>query len=68
MEITYKQKQRLLDVCDNCKTGRASNQHYKQELIRLYNELYKQNVKLTTNCSSCIQECYNGIKKIIENL
>lgn len=68
MEITEEQKKRILDVWELCKTGVAQNRDAKAELITLYNEIHKTGYKTTSNCSSCINTCYQGIKKIVESL
>jgi len=66
--ITEEQKQRILAVWENCKTGKAKDVATKAELITLYNEIYKSNYRTTSNCSSCIATCFNGIKKIVKNI
>ena len=66
--ITDKQKKRILKVWDLCKTGVAKNKEAKAELITLYNEIHKTRYKTTSNCSSCIATCFNGIKKIVDTL
>ncbi len=66
--ITEEQKKRILDVWELCKTGVAQNRKAKAELITLYNEIHRTRYKTTSNCSSCINTCYQGIKKIVETL
>ena len=66
--ITEEQKKRILKVWDLCKTGVAKNKEAKAELITLYNEIHKTRYKTTSNCSSCIATCFNGIKKIVDTL
>lgn len=66
--ITDEQKKRILKVWDLCKTGVAKNKEAKAELITLYNEIHKTRYKTTSNCSSCIATCFNGIKKIVDTL
>ena len=66
--ITEEQKERILKVWELCKTGVAQNREAKAELITLYNEIHRTRYKTTSNCSSCIATCYNGIKKIVDTL
>ena len=66
--VTEEQKQRILKVWELCKTGKATTKEAKVELITLYNEIHRTRYKTTSNCSSCINTCYQGIKKIVETL
>lgn len=68
MELTIEQKERLLKVWELCKTGTAKTHKAKAELIQLHNELYNTNYKPTTNCSSCMKTCYNGIKTVVNEI
>jgi mRNA-degrading endonuclease HigB of HigAB toxin-antitoxin module len=66
MDITKEHIERAINVWQYCKTGRASTKQAKTELITLYNEIHKTNYKTTSNCSSCLNTCYQGIKRIVE--
>ena len=66
--VTEEQKERILKVWEFCKSGRAKNKEAKAELITLYNEIHRTNYKTTSNCSSCINTCYQGIKKIVNEI
>tara|TARA_R110000772_G_scaffold95135_4_gene193348 strand:- start:391 stop:600 length:210 start_codon:yes stop_codon:yes gene_type:complete len=67
MVITEEQKQRIKDVWQYCKTGTAKTREKKVELITLYNEIHKTRYNPNSNCSSCLNTCYQGIKRIVEN-
>ena len=67
MELTTKQKNRLNKLIPNISKGVAKDISYKAEMINLYNEIYKQNYKPTTNCASCLNSVYKGIMKLYEN-
>ena len=66
--ITEEQKQRILKVWEYCKTGRATTKEAKAELITLYNEIHRTRYSTTSNCSSCLNTCYQGIKKIVNEI
>jgi|TARA_R110000751_G_scaffold33626_4_gene83646 hypothetical protein len=68
MNITEEQKERILNVWAFCKTGQAKTKEAKAELITLYNEIHKTRYKTTSNCSSCINTCYQGIKKLVNEI
>ena len=67
MELTKQQKERLEKLIPNISKGVARDVSYKAEMINLYNEIYKQNYKTTTNCASCLNSAYKGIMKLYEN-
>jgi long-subunit acyl-CoA synthetase (AMP-forming) len=50
------------DVWENIKSGVAKNVEAKTKMIDLYNTLYRTNYKNTSNCSSCLQTIFKGIK------
>lgn len=54
----------VLLVWKDIKTGRAKNVTAKKKMVELYNIIYNGNFKPTTNCSSCLQSCLDGIKKV----
>ena len=55
-----------IDVWEDIKTGVAKNVEAKKKMIELHNEIYKSNYKTTSNCGTCLNSCYQGIKKIVE--
>ena len=54
----------VLLVWPDLKTGRAKNKEAKSKMIELYNIIYGSNYSPTSNCSSCIAACFDGIRKI----
>jgi len=53
-----------LKVWELIKKGVAKNQTAKKQMIEIYNVIYNTNYSTGTNCSSCLQTCFNGIKQI----
>ena len=56
----------VLDIQKDVKNGVAKNHEVKKKLIELYNTIYGNNYKVTTNCSSCLNSIYKGIRSIYE--
>ena len=54
----------VLLVWQEVKTGRAKSKEAKSKMIELYNIIYGSNYSPTSNCSSCIAACFDGIRKI----
>ena len=54
----------ILDMWKDLKTGRAKDVEAKKIMIETYNTIYNTNYSPTTNCSSCISTCFDGIKKL----
>ena len=54
----------VLLVWEEIKTGRAKSKEAKSKMIQLYNIIYGSNYSPTSNCSSCIAACFDGIRKI----
>jgi len=54
----------IINVWDNLKTGRAKDQAAKRKMIEIYNVIHMTNYSPTTNCSSCISTCFDGIKNL----
>ena len=51
---------------DDIKTGVAKNVEAKKKMIELHNTIYKTNYKPTSNCGTCLNNCFQGIKKIVK--
>ena len=62
--------QELIKECfliwEDVKTGVAKNVTVKKKMIELYNVIYNANFKTTSNCGSCLNSCYQGIRQIVE--
>ena len=54
----------VLDVWQYIKRGKAKNVEQKKRMIEIYNTIYGSNYSVRTNCGSCLQACYDGIKKL----
>jgi hypothetical protein len=65
MKLNKEQKQKAEYIWQGIKTGKAKSHHYKVEMIKFYNELNNTNYKYTTNCSSCLNTCYEFVKSIL---
>ena len=46
--------------------GVAANAEARIELITLFNEIYDGNYKVNTTCTSCLNACYTGIRRVWE--
>tara|TARA_S200002703_G_C3715982_1_gene219972 strand:+ start:257 stop:469 length:213 start_codon:yes stop_codon:yes gene_type:complete len=66
MDITKDQIERAKNVWEFCKSGRATTKQAKAEVITLYNEIHNTRYKTTSSCGSCLNTCYQGIKRIVE--
>ena len=54
----------VLKVWVNLKNGKAKDRASKKRMIEIYNVIYATNYSTTTNCSSCIATCFDGIKNL----
>ena len=54
----------VFSVWENIKTGRAKNYEQKSKMIQLYNTIYMTNYSVGTSCGSCLNTCFDGIKKL----
>tara|TARA_R100000654_G_scaffold6328_1_gene16660 strand:+ start:227 stop:628 length:402 start_codon:yes stop_codon:yes gene_type:complete len=59
----------LIEEClliwDDIKTGVAKNVTVKKKMVELYNTIFGTNYKPTSNCGTCLNNCYQAIKKIV---
>lgn len=59
----------LIEEClliwEDVKTGVAKNVTVKKKMVELYNTIYGTNYKPTSNCGTCLNNCYQGIKQIV---
>ena len=60
----------LIEEClliwDDIKTGVAKNVTVKKKMVELYNTIYGTRYKPTSNCGTCLNNCFQGIKQIKE--
>lgn len=54
----------VIKVWDDLKTGRAKDVNAKRKMIEIYNTIHGTNYSSSTNCSSCLATCFDGIKKL----
>jgi len=54
----------VMRVFPKLNLGTAKTQEDKAQIIELYNTIYDSNFSTNTNCGSCLQTCYDGIKNI----
>jgi len=67
-EIPEHLKKQILDVWEDIKTGEAKTKEAKQKMIELHNTIYNTGFRINTSCGSCLSQCYNGIKKLYEEI
>ena len=62
--------QELIEEClliwEDIKTGVAKNVTVKKKMVELYNTIYGTRYKPTSNCGTCLNNCFQGIKQIKE--
>jgi len=58
--------QEVIVLWEDVKTGVAKNQAVKKRMITLFNTIYGSNYDTGTSCSSCLNDCFKGIKRIYE--
>tara|TARA_Y100000361_G_scaffold152135_1_gene170914 strand:- start:124 stop:432 length:309 start_codon:yes stop_codon:yes gene_type:complete len=51
-------------IWDDIKNGKAKDVKTKKRMIELYNTIHGTNYSTGTNCGSCLNSCYEGLKKI----
>ena len=54
----------IIKLWPNLKTGVAKDVESKEKMIELYNIAHNTNYLPSTNCSSCVATCYDGIKRL----
>lgn len=61
--------QELIEEClliwNDIKTGVAKNVTVKKKMVELYNTIYGTRYKPTSNCGTCLNNCFQGIKQIV---
>jgi|TARA_R110002110_G_scaffold67206_1_gene183568 hypothetical protein len=63
-DLSEEQITEIIAVWENIKTGRAKNVEAKRNMIEIYNIIYGTNFDRNTNCGSCLQSCFEGIKNL----
>jgi len=66
LQIPKEMIEEVLRVFPKLNLGTAKTFEDKAQIIELYNTIYNSNYATNTNCGSCLQSCYDGIKKIYE--
>jgi len=60
----------LIEEClliwKDIKNGQAKNVTVKKKMIELYNAIHGTSYKSTSNCGTCLNNCYHGIRQIVE--
>lgn len=59
-------KKEIKEVWSKIDKGVAKDHETKAQLIELYNTIYGTNYSSKTNCSSCLNSVYKGIKRYTE--
>tara|TARA_R110002051_G_C8499359_1_gene464468 strand:+ start:107 stop:388 length:282 start_codon:yes stop_codon:yes gene_type:complete len=66
-EIPNHLKKEAQEIWKDIKKGIAKDMESKHKAVELYNTIYSGNFRKNSNCGSCLNTVYEGIKKIIEN-
>ena len=56
----------LQEIAPKIKGGKAKDNETKQKLVTLHNTIYGTRYKVTTSCSTCLNDCYKGITRLIK--
>jgi len=56
----------IQDIAPDIINGVAKDIETKKRLITLHNTIYGTRFKVTTSCGTCLNEAYNGIKRLIK--
>ena len=56
----------VTNIWEDIKKGKAKNIKTKKRMIELYNTIHGTNYSTGTNCGSCLNSCYEGLKKIYD--
>ena len=54
----------ILNLWQDLKGGVAKNIEVKKRMIETYNTIYMTNYSPGTNCGTCLNTCFDGIKKL----
>ena len=55
---------KIINLYPDIKTGKAKNVDAKKRMIELYNTIFQTNYSTGTNCGSCLQSVWSGIKQL----
>lgn len=66
MNINKEILQRVNKLWPKIFNGMAANAEARIELVMLFNEIYDGNYKVNTTCTSCLNACYTGIRRVWE--
>jgi len=56
----------VLLIWKDIERGIAKDQATKKRMIELFNTIYGTNYKTNTTCTSCLVDCFKGIKRIYD--
>jgi hypothetical protein len=56
----------VLNVWDDIKTGKAKNAKAKEKMMTLHNTIFNTKYSTGTNCTSCLNSCFESIKKVYD--
>lgn len=54
----------VINIWPDIEHGKAKNVGVKKKMIELHNTIYATNFSWGTNCRSCLNGCYEGIKLV----
>lgn len=64
MELTEDQLNRLETIFPQIRSGVAPNHDVKIQMVVLNNELFGTFYKPTTNCGTCLNDCFQNMKRL----
>jgi hypothetical protein len=56
----------VLEVWPKIESGKAINREAKKKMIELHNTIYGTKFSTGTNCSSCLNSCFEGTRLVYE--
>tara|TARA_Y100001973_G_scaffold63009_1_gene92311 strand:- start:1604 stop:1882 length:279 start_codon:yes stop_codon:yes gene_type:complete len=65
-EIPEHLQKQIQEIAPKIKGGKAKDNETKQKLVTLHNTIYGTRYKVTTSCSTCLNDCYKGITRLIK--
>jgi len=65
-EVPEELIEEVLLIWKDIKNGQAKNQTVKKKMVELYNTIHGTNYKPNSNCGTCLNNCYHGLRQIVE--
>ena len=65
-ELPEHLQKEIQDIAPDIVGGVAKDVETKKKLVTLHNTIYGTRYKITTSCSTCLNDCYKGITRLIK--